>query len=110
LRHEKLGRSGLWVSELCLGGMLLGEQSARGMPPEVAKAYGQSKLANGLFTYELARRLEGTGVSANCLHPGAGVRTNLGCGVSGVFRPRSSLGGDKGRQPQTSTHRDASPR
>ncbi|HYZ03515.1 MAG TPA: hypothetical protein VE691_00355, partial [Rubrobacter sp.] len=38
-----------------------------------------------LFTYELARRLEGTGVTANCLHPGAGVRTNFGGGVSGVF-------------------------
>ena len=50
-----------------------------------AKAYSQSKLANVLFTYELARRLEGTGVTANCLHPGAGVRTNLGSGVSGVF-------------------------
>jgi NAD(P)-dependent dehydrogenase (short-subunit alcohol dehydrogenase family) len=50
-----------------------------------AKAYSQSKLANVLFTHELARRLEGTGVSANCLHPGAGIRTNLGSGVSGVF-------------------------
>src|SRR5262249_61824050 len=34
------------------------------------KAYGQSKLANVLFTYELARRLIGTGVTANCMHPG----------------------------------------
>ncbi|MGH7863385.1 MAG: SDR family oxidoreductase, partial [Candidatus Binataceae bacterium] len=35
------------------------------------RIYGQSKLANILFTYELARRLEGTRVTANCLHPGA---------------------------------------
>ena len=33
--------------------------------------YSESKLANVLFTYELARRLEGTGVTANCFHPGA---------------------------------------
>ena len=39
-------------------------------------AYNNSKLANLLFTYELARRLAGTGVTANALHPGA-VRTNL---------------------------------
>lgn len=32
--------------------------------------YGRSKLANILFTYELARRLAGTAVTANCLHPG----------------------------------------
>ena len=34
------------------------------------RAYAQSKLANILFTYELAARLGGTGVTANCLHPG----------------------------------------
>jgi NAD(P)-dependent dehydrogenase (short-subunit alcohol dehydrogenase family) len=34
------------------------------------KAYAQAKLANILFTYELAHRLAGTGVTANCLHPG----------------------------------------
>jgi NAD(P)-dependent dehydrogenase (short-subunit alcohol dehydrogenase family) len=34
------------------------------------KAYTQSKLANIVFTYELARRLAGTGVTVNCLHPG----------------------------------------
>src|SRR2546428_7996271 len=40
------------------------------------KAYAQSKLANILFTSELAKRLHGTGVTANCFHPG-GVRTSL---------------------------------
>ena len=40
-------------------------------------AYGDSKLANVLFTYELARRLDGTGVTANALHPGF-VSTNIG--------------------------------
>ncbi|HEY7861219.1 MAG TPA: SDR family oxidoreductase [Gemmatimonadaceae bacterium] len=39
-------------------------------------AYAMSKLANVLFTYELASRLEGTGVTANCLHPGT-VATDL---------------------------------
>jgi len=39
-------------------------------------AYGQSKLLMNAFTFELARRLEGTGVTANCLHPGV-VATNI---------------------------------
>jgi retinol dehydrogenase 12 len=41
------------------------------------RVYGQSKLANILFTNELAQRLEGSGVTANSLHPGA-VATGLG--------------------------------
>src|SRR5215469_4224030 len=36
----------------------------------IGKSYGRSKLCNILFTRELARRLEGTGVTATCLHPG----------------------------------------
>ncbi|HZF38496.1 MAG TPA: SDR family oxidoreductase [Blastocatellia bacterium] len=47
------------------------------------KAYGQSKLANVLFTYELARRLVGTDVTANCMHPGV-VGTNLFNSVGGL--------------------------
>jgi NAD(P)-dependent dehydrogenase (short-subunit alcohol dehydrogenase family) len=51
---------------------LQGERSYSGQ-----RAYNQSKLANVLFTYELARRLEGSGVTANALHPGV-VRTAFG--------------------------------
>jgi len=41
------------------------------------KSYGRSKLCNILWTRELARRLDGSGVTANCFHPG-GVATRLG--------------------------------
>jgi NAD(P)-dependent dehydrogenase (short-subunit alcohol dehydrogenase family) len=51
---------------------LQGERSWSGQ-----RAYNQSKLANVLFTYELARRLRGTGITANALHPGI-VRTGFG--------------------------------
>jgi NAD(P)-dependent dehydrogenase (short-subunit alcohol dehydrogenase family) len=44
---------------------LMGERRYNGLT-----AYGRSKLCNILFTRELARRLDGTGVTANCLHPG----------------------------------------
>jgi NAD(P)-dependent dehydrogenase (short-subunit alcohol dehydrogenase family) len=43
----------------------------------VMRAYGQSKLGNLLFTFELASRLEGTNVTSNAMHPGW-VRTNIG--------------------------------
>lgn len=50
---------------------LQGEREYKGIP-----AYSNSKLANILFTRELARRLAGTQVTANCLHPGA-VATSI---------------------------------
>jgi retinol dehydrogenase 14 len=51
---------------------LQGERSYSG-----ARAYNQSKLANVLFTYELARKLRATSVTANALHPGV-VNTSFG--------------------------------
>jgi NAD(P)-dependent dehydrogenase (short-subunit alcohol dehydrogenase family) len=47
-------------------------------------AYGRSKLANILFTRELARQLAGAGVMANCLHPGF-VATGFGQSEGGIF-------------------------
>ena len=55
------------------------------------KAYGRSKLANILFTYELARRLEGTGVTANCLHPGF-VASKFGHNNGGFVKGVIGLG------------------
>ncbi len=52
------------------------------------KAYGQSKLANIMFTYELAHRLEDSDVTANCLHPGfvaTGFAQNNGGWFAKVF-------------------------
>jgi len=59
---------------------LQGEKSYGGI-----RAYSQSKLANVLFTYALARRLKGTGVTANCLHPG-GVATGFGQNTPGALQ------------------------
>jgi NAD(P)-dependent dehydrogenase (short-subunit alcohol dehydrogenase family) len=48
-------------------------------------AYGTSKLCNILFTRELARRLKGSGVTANCLHPGF-VATRFGAESGGLVQ------------------------
>ncbi len=64
---------------------LQGEKSYRGM-----KIYGQSKLANVLFTYALARRLAGSGVTVNCLHPGV-VATGFGHNTPGALKLFASL-------------------
>ncbi len=53
-------------------------------------AYNQSKLANVLFTLELARGLAGTGVTSNCLHPGA-VRSGFGSADDTVGIERALL-------------------
>lgn len=49
------------------------------------KAYGRSKLANVLFASKLAKKLEGTGVTANSCHPGV-VQTELGRHMSDTLR------------------------
>ena len=59
---------------------LQAERAYSGFP-----VYGRSKLCNILFTRELARRLQGTGVTANCLHPGF-VATRFGDGSGGLLQ------------------------
>ena len=59
---------------------LQGERAFRGY-----RAYGQSKLAQVLFTTEFAHRLAGTGVTVNACHPGV-IKTNLGGEAPMVFR------------------------
>ena len=53
---------------------------------QIMRAYSRSKLAEVLFTRELARRLQGTGVTANCVHPGA-VATNIWDRAPAYTRP-----------------------
>jgi NAD(P)-dependent dehydrogenase (short-subunit alcohol dehydrogenase family) len=58
------------------------------------QAYGRSKLCNILFNRELARRLKGSGVTSNCLHPGF-VATRFGASSGGLLQalmPIAQLG------------------
>ena len=86
-------------------------QSARKFSGFVA--YGRSKLCNILFTRELARRLTGSGVTANCLHPGF-VATRFGDASGGVGQlviglAKRALAISPERGAETIVHLAASP-
>jgi NAD(P)-dependent dehydrogenase (short-subunit alcohol dehydrogenase family) len=86
-------------------------QSEKG--PFVLTAYGRSKLANVVFSYELARRLSGTGVTVNVLHPGlvrTGFANNLGAVPAAVINFFMRLVGTTPEQgAQTSVYLATSP-
>lgn len=75
--------------------------------------YNLTKLMNVLFTYHLARRLAGTGVTANCLHPGWPLRTDLGReerGIPGLFdRVSKRFAASAERGAQTTIYLATSP-
>ncbi|MEA2308455.1 MAG: hypothetical protein QOI65_741 [Thermoleophilaceae bacterium] len=64
------------------------------------RAYSTSKLANVLFTRELARRLDGTGVVANCFHPGV-IRTRLTRAANPLVNIGARLAGPFFGSPKT---------
>ena len=72
-------------------------QGSRGY--QGGRAYGQSKLANILFTYELARRLEGSGITVNCLHPGV-IATKLLADYMGVPFAAGAVASTFGAKPE----------
>lgn len=76
------------------------------------RVYSETKLANVLFTYELARKLKGTKVTANCLHPGM-VATKLLADGIGIPRPLTSttklIGSSPEKGAKTSIYLAASP-
>jgi NAD(P)-dependent dehydrogenase (short-subunit alcohol dehydrogenase family) len=76
--------------------------------------YGETKLANILFATELARRLEGTGVTANCFHPGVvatdfnrnnGLLMDLGMMILRPFSRSPRKGSWQRRPPRAFRHR-----
>jgi NAD(P)-dependent dehydrogenase (short-subunit alcohol dehydrogenase family) len=85
-------------------------QSERGYEPR--DVYSRTKLANILFTYELARRLSGTGVTANCLNPGV-VATGMLADYMGVPRTKTgssrTFGATPGEGAETSIYLASSP-
>ena len=76
------------------------------------RAYGQSKLANVFFTFELARKLEGSHVTTNALHPGF-VATNFATNNGPIYKFAMRLGSFLARSPekgaQTSIYLASSP-
>ncbi len=72
-------------------------QAERGYDPKAV--YSRSKLANILFTYELSRRLQGTGVTANCLNPGV-VATRMLADYMGVPLAGPALARTFGAKPE----------
>lgn len=76
------------------------------------QAYSRSKLGNVMFTYALARRLNGTGVTANCLHPGV-VRSHITRDIPAFLQPLVRASGafmlSPARGAQTSVYLASSP-
>lgn len=67
---------------------------------DAGEAYGRSKLANALYSLELAERLQGTGVTSNAIHPGL-VKTNIARSAPLVIRRAFNLlGGIIAKTPQ----------
>jgi NAD(P)-dependent dehydrogenase (short-subunit alcohol dehydrogenase family) len=79
---------------------------------ESKQVYSRSKLANILFTYELSRRLRGTGVTANCLNPGVVATGMLAdyIGISAIGAPLARTFGAKPEEgAETSIYLASSP-
>lgn len=71
-------------------------------------AYNRSKLLNIHFTYELAERLKGTGVTVNCVHPGF-ISTKIGRGLPSYFRWGTMFGKSPKKGAKTSIYVASSP-
>ncbi|HEX5575193.1 MAG TPA: SDR family oxidoreductase [Gemmatimonadales bacterium] len=72
-------------------------QAERGY--QANSVYGRSKLADILFTYELSRRLQGTGVTVNCLNPGV-VATGMLADYMGIPRTGDASASTFGAKPE----------